>query len=153
LYGRIGYASERTGPRTTAAHTSERARPPRASRAGCRKRAGTPGGTPRRDVAVEPREQTVSGGAAHRTEAAVGPWPRPSSQGRPAQDAGDAPGVTAELRPPWPSRAEVAGGRATPPRRAGRAQGRAEPRAGEPLRHGEQGGRKAAPSESTKRGG
>jgi hypothetical protein len=39
---------------------------------------------------------------------------------------GAAPGATAELRPPWPNRAEVAGGRATPPWRAGRAQGRAE---------------------------
>jgi hypothetical protein len=36
------------------------------------------------------------------------------------------PGATAELRPPWLNRAEVAGGRATPPRRAGRAQGHAE---------------------------
>jgi hypothetical protein len=59
---------------------------------------------------------------------------------------GTAPSATAELRPPWQSRAEVTGGRATPPRRAGPAQGHAEPRAGEPRRHSEQGGRKATPS-------
>jgi hypothetical protein len=70
---------------------------------------------------------------------------------------GIAPDATAELRPPWPSRAVVTGGRAgiaprqaraaaprpdagraggrrAAPPRHGRAQGRAEPRAGEPHR-------------------
>jgi hypothetical protein len=68
-------------------------RPPRASRAGCCKRVGTPGGTPRCNVAGEPREQAAEpGGAAHHAEAAAGPRPRANSQGGPAQDAGDCAG-------------------------------------------------------------
>jgi hypothetical protein len=50
----------------------------------------------------------------------------------------------------WPGRAAVADGQATPPQRIGRAQGRAEPRAGgapwsSSRRHGRAGGRRAAP--------
>jgi hypothetical protein len=46
----------------TGCHTPRR--PPRANRAGCRRRAGTPGRAPRHDVAGEPCEQTASGAAA-----------------------------------------------------------------------------------------
>jgi hypothetical protein len=46
----------------TGCHTPRR--PPRANRAGCRRRAGTPGRAPRHDVAGEPCEQTASGTAA-----------------------------------------------------------------------------------------
>jgi hypothetical protein len=121
-------------------------RPSRASRAGYRRRAGTPGGAPRHNVAGEPRKQAAEpGGATHHAEATTGPWPRASSQGGPAQDTGG------PRRAPRPSSGRhgraapsgrtvpgpTAGGRAeTAPRRARRAgRGRwTEPSAGEPCR-------------------
>jgi hypothetical protein len=115
---------------------------PRASHAGCRRRAGTPGGAPRHDVAGEPREQAAEpGGAAHRAEATTGPWPRASSQGGPAQDArgragrhGRAPAAMAEPRHPAESRWGQPRTGAPSWAQGEGARRRTEPGAGEPCR-------------------
>jgi hypothetical protein len=119
-------------------------RPPRASRAGCRKRAGTPGGTPRRDVAGEPREQTVSGVSAGKPRGRAAQAGRRAGRGcAPCRSRG---GAMAARQQPGRACAGRRGPRRAPRPSSGR-HGRTVPRsrAGEPRRHGGQDGRKAAP--------